>query len=300
MHTSVLLREAIDGLQIQKGDVVIDATLGGGGHAEAILETFGDTVTLIGFDVDHEAIERSQKRLAKFTDNSAAKHIFIQSNFRFIARELATRSIEKVDRVLFDLGVSSFQIGASGRGLSFQYDEPLHMTLSGTTDTDKLTAYDIVNTWDTDALANVLYAYGEERYAKRIAEAIVQARKEHPIETTFALVEIIRTSVPTLYRHGKLHFATRTFQALRIAVNDELDALRDALTASFALLTPTGRIAVISFHSLEDRIVKHFIQEKSKQGEGIALTKKPLTPTHEESISNPRSRSAKLRIIEKI
>lgn len=293
MHTSVLLREVIDGLAIQKGDIVVDATLGGGGHAEAILDAFGDSITFVGFDADSSAIDRVGQRLQQWHPH------LINANFRSMQTALESVGISKIDRIMFDLGISSFQLEASGRGISFSKDEPLVMTLSDTPTEETLTARDIVNSWDEEAIANVLYAYGEETYARRIAKGIVTARKVNPIETTFALVEIIKQSVPKAYTYGKKHCATKTFQALRIAVNDELDTLRTGLETSFELLASGGRMAVISFHSLEDRIVKHFILEKKEAGIGFSLHKKPIEPSEEEIKSNPRSRSAKLRILEK-
>jgi 16S rRNA (cytosine1402-N4)-methyltransferase len=292
MHTSVLLREVIDGLAIQKGDIVVDATLGGGGHAEAILQVFGDSITFVGFDTDSSAIDRVGQRLQQWHPH------LINANFRSMQVALENVGISKIDRIMFDLGISSFQLEASGRGISFSKDEPLVMTLSDSPTEETLTARDIVNAWDEEAIANVLYAYGEETYARRIAKGIVTARKVNPIETTFALVEIIKQSVPKAYTYGKKHCATKTFQALRIAVNDELGALKEGLKKGYEVLNKGGRFAVISFHSLEDRIVKEFFKEKLND-EAIIITKKPITAKEQEILENPRSRSAKLRVLEK-
>lgn len=290
-HHSVLLHEAIEGLALERGDTVVDGTLGGAGHARAIVERLGPAGTLIGFDLDHDAIERAQSALA----GVAPKVVLIESNFRHLSQELEQRGIGSVTKVLFDLGWSSFQLSV-GRGFSFLRDEPLLMTYSA--DPAVLTARDIVNEWEESSIADVLFGWGEERYARRIAKRIVEHREQSPIETTGDLVSVIRAAVPSSYRYGHLHPATRSFQALRIAVNDEMGALEEGLAAAWQLLAPGGRIAIITFHSIEDRIVKQTFLRFAEAG-GTRVTRKAVGPSDAELAENPRARSAKLRIIEK-
>ncbi len=208
------------------------------------------------------------------------------------------QGIPKIDGALFDLGISSMEIGESGRGFSFQYDEPLLMTLENPITETTLTARDVVNSLPEKELADIIYKYGEERFSRPIAKAIVTARRRAKIDSSLQLAEIIAEAVPKGYRNGRINPATKTFQALRIFVNDEFGAIEEGLSGAWNLLTPGGRIAVISFHSLEDRIIKNFFKDKAKDS-GRLLTKKPIVPTRAEIIKNPRSRSAKLRIIEK-
>ncbi len=294
-HITVLLHEAITGLEIHKGDVFVDATLGGGGHSALVCETFGKDVQIIGIDADQDAIARTEKRLSgKCKFQSAC------TNFSELGKMLDTLKVPTIDRLLFDLGLSSFQLEESGRGFSFKREEPLLMTMRKESKEDEVTAYDVVNSWGEENLANIIFGYGEERYSRRIAKAIVLARETKLIETTTELAEIIFHAVPGSYRHGKLHPATKTFQAIRIAVNDELQSIEKAISEGFTRLSSGGRIAVISFHSLEDRIIKHFFRQKVSDGLARAITKKPIIPSDEEITMNPRSRSAKLRIIEKI
>ncbi len=295
-HKTVLLHEVIDGLNIKAGDVYVDGTLGSGGHAEEVAKLFGDQVQIIGIDMDEKALERSKTRLEKV----GTKAEFVQGNFRNIDTVLDALKITKVNEILLDLGLSSNQLEESGRGFSFQKDEPLTMTFKETPKSDEVTAAVILNEWSEETLETILKGFGEEKFSRQIAKAVVLAREVKPIVRTNELVEIIQSAVPNRYLHGKTHFATRTFQALRIAVNDELRALQEGLTASFEKLAPEGRLAVISFHSLEDRIVKNFFREKAKELAGKLITKKPIVPSDEEEKNNRRSRSAKLRIIEKI
>jgi len=293
VHESVLLHEAIDGLEIADGDTVVDATLGNGGHSEAILST-GMDVKVIAIDLDLDAIARSKVRLAPF----AGKITFVNDSFKNISQVLKDLEVEKVSGILFDFGLSSNQLEESGRGFSFQRDEPLLMTFRKDAEGTHLTARDIVNTWQEDSLREIIKGFGEERFAGRIARGIVEARAMGPIETTGELSRIITSMVPAFTRKGKIHPATRTFQAIRIAVNEELEAIHEGLSQGFQCLEEGGRIAAISFHSLEDRIVKQYF--RSLQGEGhTLLTKKPIVPTDSEIKKNPRSRSAKLRIIKK-
>lgn len=284
IHTTVLLHESIDGLNLHAGSVYLDGTLGSGGHAEYALSK---GASIIGLDQDAEAIERSKKRLTGGT--------FIQENYRNLDIALDSINIEKIDAFMLDLGLSSDQFETSGRGFTFQKDEPLLMTFKRNPTEEDLTAREIVNTWDEENIADIIYGYGDERYARRIAKSIVESR---PIETTFQLVEAVKLGTPSAYHRGRIHPATKTFQALRITVNDEINTLKEGLKKGFERLSKGGRMAVISFHSIEDRVTKRFFKEK--QEEANILTKKPIVPSDEEKVRNPRSRSAKLRIIEKL
>ncbi len=282
IHTTVLLHESIDGLNLRDGSVYLDGTLGSGGHAE-YAEQKGAQV--IGLDRDLEAIERSKKRLSK-------KAIFINESYRNLDLALQSVGIAHIDAFMLDLGLSSDQFETSGRGFTFQKDEPLLMTFKKDPTEQDLTADEIVNTWDEANIADIIYGYGDERYARRIAKSIVESR---PIHTTFELVEAVKLGTPSAYHRGRINPATKTFQALRITVNDEINTLKEGLKKGYEALNPGGRMAVISFHSIEDRVTKRFFKEVG----GKILTKKPIVPSDEEKIRNPRSRSAKLRIIEK-
>lgn len=292
-HIPVLLHEVIEGLNLKSGDVVVDGTLGEAGHAKALADIIGPTGHLIGVDADGRALARATKNLAE----CEAKFTPVVGNFRQIE---ALVTVGKVQGVLLDLGVNSGQLDDDERGFSFRTDTPLVMTLSDKPEEALVTAYDVVNSWGEENLANVIYGYGEERFSRQIAEAIAKARQKGPIKTTWQLVDIIKSAVPKWYQKGRLHPATKTFQAIRIAVNDELEALKEGLAGSFKLLDQGGRLAVISFHSLEARIVKEFFKELHTQEVGQIITKKAIKPTREEQLSNPRSRSAQLRIIQKI
>mgnify|MGYP001564945453 CR=1 FL=1 len=293
-HKSVLLHEVIDGLSFRDGDVFVDGTLGGGGHTESALGVVKD-IKVFGFDRDRDALARSEARLSGKGDVT-----YINESFRGMDTVLQQRGITSVDKVLLDLGLSSDQFESSGRGFTFQKDEPLLMTMKAKLEPADLTARTIVNTWEAENIETILTSYGEERFARRIATTIVQAREKTPIETTFQLVEIIKRATPFAYHRGRIHPATKTFQALRITVNDEIGALMSGLDKGFRLLRSKGRMAVISFHSLEDRVVKQFFRKQSDEGYGILITKRPLVASEEEVKENPRSRSAKLRIVEKI
>lgn len=292
MHIPVLYTESIDALNITPDGVYIDGTLGGAGHAHTIGQKLSNQGTLIGFDVDADAIARAQDRLADLSCNVQLFH----RNFREIAEVLRENNIEKIDGVFLDLGYSSYQINDADRGLSFQYDGPLSMTLSGESDSVTVTAADIVNTWSEETLADIFYGYGDETAAKLIAKKIVAARRDHKFTTTKQLADFIKQVIP--FRKGKTHPATRVFQALRIAVNDEYGALTDALKEIPTYIRPGGRIAIITFHSGEDRIVKNIFKTWQEEGLGSVTTKKPLAPTDEELQQNPRSRSAKLRVFQ--
>lgn len=290
-HRTVLLHEAVDALALKDDSVVVDATLGGAGHSLEIGKRLGHKGILIGFDADIEAVERSREVL-KHID---AKTYFIHANFRELDAKLGELGIDGIDGALFDLGWSGYQLSA-GRGFSFLTDEPLSMVYDAR---NVLTAERIVNEWEESSLADVIFGWGEERYARRIAKRIVEERTRKPIRTSGELAEIISRAVPAGYRRGRLHPATKTFQALRIAVNDELGALDKGLRAAFARLKNGGRLVVISFHSLEDRDVKRMFAAWEKEGRGVRITKKPITASDGELNQNPRARSAKMRILEK-
>lgn len=299
IHKTVLLQETINGLDLQPNDVVIDGTLGNGGHSEEMLKRMGDKIDLIVLDLDEEAIDRSKMRLKQYQDRGARIHYF-QKSFKDFDQALEELSFDHVDKFILDLGLSSNQLQESGRGFTFQQDEPLKMTFSRTTGENELTAYDVVNSFEEENLADIIYGFGEEGFSRRIAKAIVEQRTIKPIQSSGELASIIRSSVPFWYRNGRIHPATKTFQAIRITVNDELGALKATLSKGFEHLMPTGRIAVISFHSLEDRIVKNFFKDREKEGRATLLNKKPIIPSEEEIRLNPRARSSKLRTIIKI
>jgi 16S rRNA (cytosine1402-N4)-methyltransferase len=288
-HIPVLLHESITALMIKDGDVVVDGTFGGGGHSKAIYESFGNKIHLICVDLDEDA----QKRFGESFKGD--NPIFVHNNYKNAKEILDTAKESKVDKVLLDIGTSSFQLDEDTRGFSFNSDSPLQMTLSQQGSHTGFNAYDIVNTWEESSIADIIFYYGEEPFARKIAKAIVNARNTKPIKTARELGEVISLAIK---RKGRLHPATKTFQALRIAVNDELSVLKEALSAWWSLLAPGGRIAVISFHSLEDRIVKQWMARL--EDDKRVITKKPISPSTLEIKTNPRSRSAKLRIIEKI
>lgn len=292
-HITVLKDEAVSALEIKPNSVVVDATLGAHGHADIILGTLAKEGTFVGIDADALAIEHAQKELV-----GDAEIILAVGNFKDINSILDAQRIGAVDGILADLGWRMEQFSGNGKGFSFQVDEPLIMTYGDPT-LYPFTAHDIVNEWDEEHIDNILEGYGEEQFHRRIAHAIVEARTEGEIKTTTDLVQIVRSAVPAKYRNGKINPATRTFQALRIAVNDELGVLETFLKHSIGRLADNGRIAVITFHSLEDRIVKHTFRAFAHDGHGIVITKKPILPTRDEVVENPRSRSAKLRIFEK-
>jgi 16S rRNA (cytosine1402-N4)-methyltransferase len=292
-HTSVLLHEAIAFLEIKGGDVVVDGTLGGAGHARDIVSHLDASGTFIGFDLDADAIERA----ALVLNDAKCRVELIQANFRTVEASLESRGIHHVDKALFDLGWSGFQLSA-GRGFSFGADEPLTMTYTKEIGPTTLTAAKIVNTWREESIADIIFGWGEERLSRKIARAIVSRREIRPFDISLDLAEVIRDALPK--GKSRIHPATKTFQALRIAVNDELGSLKDGIEGAWKLLRPGGRIAVIAFHSIEDRIVKHMFAEYEKSGAGKRLTKKPFFPSFEESHKNPRARSAKLRVVEKI
>jgi 16S rRNA (cytosine1402-N4)-methyltransferase len=293
-HQSVLLSEAIDSLQIVPGDIVVDATVGGAGHFSALRSALDPTGTLVGIDADSEAIDRGRAVIGQPSEQDP-RVILENDNFRNLESVLDRNDIEKVNKVLFDLGWSGFQL-TRGRGFSFQSDEPLLMTYGDPQ--GQTTAEDVVNGASEEELTDMLLSLGEETFARKIAKGIVEARKRGRITTTFQLVDVIKQSTPVWYQKRRLHPATKTFQALRMYVNDELGALREGLVAALARTETKGRIAVITFHSIEDRIVKLAFREAVAAGKGTLAVKKPIVPSEEGLAANPRARSAKLRVFE--
>ncbi len=295
-HISVLLKETVDGLDIQKGDIIVDGTLGGGGHTYEIVKRFGSDVKVIGLDLDSDAIPRAEKRLKGLKHDT----IFVNSGFQDIDKVLSDLKINKVNKILLDLGLSSFQLEEAERGFTFMKDQPLLMTMQKEPKETDITASDIVNTWEEESIADIIYGFGGEKYSRKIARAIVEARSVKEIKTTFELVEVIKSAVGGFYKKLKIHPATRTFQALRIATNSELVNLQTVIEKGFHVLEKDGVMAIVSFHSLEDRIVKHEFIKLKEENKANIITKKPIIPSEEEIINNPRSRSSKLRIIKKI
>lgn len=291
-HIPVLLKEAVDSLDLQAGDVFLDGTLGGGGHSKEVVERLSSSVTIIGLDRDSGAVERSRERLGEM----GGKTILKVASFRHLDQVLEELGISEVNAILLDLGISSDQLDTSGRGFSFQREEPLDMRMSE----EGVTAAEIVNEFDEGALELIIRGFGEEHHSRQIARAIVARREVTPLATTWDLAEVIRSAVPKAYERGRINPATRTFQAIRIAVNDELDALEDGLRQGFHHLADNGRFSVISFHSLEDRVVKNFFRQRAGADEAKLITKRPITASETEINSNPRARSAKLRTLEKI
>lgn len=305
-HVSVLFEECMQGLAIKKGGVYVDGTLGGGGHSSGICERLDGNGTLLGIDRDEMALEAASKRLVDYTNEK----LFINDNYSNIKEILREKGISGIDGALLDLGVSSFQLDEKDRGFSYMQDAALDMRMSG----KGKDAKDVVNKYSEAELKRIIKEYGEERWAARIAKFIVKERKEKPLETTGELVEIIKAAVPKAARRDGPHPAKRTFQAIRIEVNEELEHLKTAVADFCDVLNPGGRLCIISFHSLEDRIVKEYFKDRlepctcpkefpvcvcGKQSDMIKVTGKPILPSEEELESNPRARSAKLRIIEK-
>jgi 16S rRNA (cytosine1402-N4)-methyltransferase len=290
MHCPVMVSEVLDGLSLRPGGVYVDATLGLGGHTEAILSRCPEVKMVLGLDCDIKALEHAESRLALFGDRVR----FIHSNFIHLHDVLLFNKIEQVDGILMDLGISSFHLENSRRGFSFSRDEPLDMRMDPS---GAVTAADMVNKLPVERLTELIQTYGEERWAKRIAKRIYDRRKTAPILNSTELAEVVANSIPRKYHPRRIHPATRTFQALRIAVNRELDNLKEALDLLPSCLRPEGRVCIISFHSLEDRLVKIAFREDNRLK---PLTKKPLAPCLEEMHSNPRARSAKLRIAQYI
>ncbi|MCX5707352.1 MAG: 16S rRNA (cytosine(1402)-N(4))-methyltransferase RsmH [Candidatus Omnitrophica bacterium] len=294
-HTPVMLREVLEHLDLRPGKIIVDATLGTAGHAEAILEQILPGGRLIGIDRDEESLGIARQRLSRF--ERACE--FIHGNFVDIDSLLENLGIKKVDGILFDLGISSFQLDDRKRGFSFRNEGPLDMRM----DRDSyVSAYDLINNLNEDELSTLLWNFGEERWHNRIARILVKERERQPIATTTQLADIVFRSIPSRYRnrHYRIHPATRTFQAVRIAVNRELEILETAIEKAIAVLKAKNRICVISFHSLEDRVIKFAFRKAHVDGLINIITPKPLVPTLAEIDGNPSSRSSKLRSAERI
>lgn len=309
-HVTVLLNEAVAGLNIRPDRTYVDATLGGGGHSSAILNQL-TTGRLYSFDQDQTAIKYNQQHLKKFIDDG--RSILIEDNFRNLGTALANNGVKSVDGIVYDLGVSSPQFDDAQRGFSYKLDAPLDMRMN---QQQALSAMNVVNEWPYEKLVKILYRYGEERFAKQIARKIERRRESKPIKTTFELVDVIKEAIPAAARRHGGHPAKKTFQAIRIAVNDELGALEDSLEQALELLNVGGRISVITFQSLEDRLVKTMFHEQVSLADELPpglpvippemqprfklINKKPILPSQEELANNHRAHSAKLRIIERI
>ncbi|WP_240410689.1 16S rRNA (cytosine(1402)-N(4))-methyltransferase RsmH [Limosilactobacillus vaginalis] len=309
-HVTVLLNEAVAGLNIRPDGTYVDATLGGGGHSSAILNQL-TTGRLYSFDQDQTAIRYNQQHLKKFIDDG--RSILIEDNFRNLGTALAKNGVKSVNGIVYDLGVSSPQFDDAQRGFSYKLDAPLDMRMN---QQQALSAMNVVNEWPYEKLVKILYRYGEERFAKQIARKIERRRESKPIKTTFELVDVIKEAIPAAARRHGGHPAKKTFQAIRIAVNDELGALEDSLEQALELLNVGGRISVITFQSLEDRLVKTMFHEKVSLADELPpglpvippemqpkfklINKKPILPSQEELANNHRAHSAKLRIIERI
>lgn len=305
-HIPVILKETIEGLNVRADGIYVDGTLGGAGHSNEICKKLNESGTLIGIDQDEEALAFSRKVLEKFGNKVHVVH----DNYKNVKKILETLEIEKVDGILLDIGVSSYQIDNGERGFSYMKDAPLDMRM----DRSKgITAFDVVNTYSEGDITNILYKYGEESYAKKIAQRIIERRSEKQIETTFELVEIIESAVPGKYKKEG-HVAKKTFQAIRIEVNKELEVLENTIDDMIELLKPGGRLCIITFHSLEDRIVKEKFKEAEnpcicprdfpmcmcgRKPKGKVITRKPIIASSEEMTGNSRARSAKLRVFEK-
>ena len=306
-HRSVLLEETIDGLHIIPDGIYVDGTLGGGGHSYEVCRRLGDKGSIIGIDQDAAAIEAAGIRLKDFGE----KVTIVRSNYRDMKSKLHELGIDKVDGIILDLGVSSYQLDTAERGFSYRADAPLDMRMDTR---QQITARDIVNDYGEEELYRVIRDYGEDKFARNIAKHIVMERGKHPIETTGELTEIVRRAIPMKYQKRSGHPAKRTFQAIRIELNRELEALRDSLDDMIELLNPGGRLCIITFHSLEDRIVKSAFKKNEnpctcppdfpvcvcgKVSKGSIVTRKPILPGEEEMELNSRSKSAKLRIFER-
>ena len=308
-HETVLLHETVDGLDIKPDGVYVDCTLGGAGHAQYLLDQLGPQGHLYAFDQDMTAINNAKLKLADYVEKGQVT--FIHQNFRHLKQALEELGIDQVDGIYYDLGVSSPQLDVAERGFSYGQEARLDMRMN---QEQALSAYEVVNDWPYEDLVHILYRYGEEKFAKRIARAIEERRAQRPIETTTELAEIVKMAIPAATRRTGGHPAKRSFQAIRIAVNDELGAVEDSLEQALTLLKPEGRISVITFHSLEDRLVKQLFKEVSQgpevprglpilpgqmQAPFALVNRKPIVSSPEELEANNRSRSAKLRILRK-
>ncbi|MBS7527532.1 16S rRNA (cytosine(1402)-N(4))-methyltransferase RsmH [Fusibacter paucivorans] len=306
-HVTVLLKETIEGLNIKPNGIYVDGTLGGGGHSFQVLQRLTDDGLLIGIDQDQDALNAAGKRLGIFENRFKPVH----ANFSEITSVLKTLGIEKIDGMMMDLGVSSYQLDEAERGFSYMNDGKLDMRMNRN---DTLSAHDVVNDYEERELFRIIKEYGEEKWASRIAKFIVEARSSNPIETTFELVDIIKAAIPAKARAEGPHPAKRTFQAIRIEVNDELKIIENTVNDAVEALNPGGRLCMITFHSLEDRIVKNAYRQLAQgctcppelpvcvcggEPKVKLITRKPIAPSEEETEKNPRARSAKLRICEK-
>ncbi|MDD5428652.1 MAG: 16S rRNA (cytosine(1402)-N(4))-methyltransferase RsmH [Candidatus Omnitrophica bacterium] len=293
MHHPVMLDEAISSLNLKPGYVVLDGTVGGGGHSKEILKRILPGGRLIGLDADQSAIKAAGENLKEFGGNFK----LINENFRNLDRALSKENVKSLNAVLLDIGVSSFQLDDKDRGFSLKEEAPLDMRMDRRLETS---AYDIINRYKESDLSDIIYKYGEERFSRRIAKRIVEERSKKPIETTAELAAIVRRAAGSGQKHYRIDPATRTFQAIRIVVNDELGALEEGLKRAVSWLDIGARVAVITFHSLEDRIVKNLFKGYAGLGVLKIITKKPLGPSQEEIAANPRSRSGRLRVAERI
>ena len=309
-HYTVMLKETVAGLAIKPGGIYVDCTLGGGGHSEYLLSQLDSSGHLYAFDQDQKAIDHAKVRLAKYVETGQVT--FVKQNFRYLKEALAELGVTKVDGIMYDLGVSSPQLDEAERGFSYHQDAPLDMRMDQSA---TFSAYDLINEYDYHQLVKVFFRYGEEKFSKQIARKIEERRKQQPIKTTGELVELIKEAIPAPARRKGGHPAKRIFQAVRIAVNDELGAVEDSLVSAIELLAYQGRISVITFHSLEDRIVKNIFKEYSTPQDlppGLPvvpeeyqpilkiINRKPLVASEAELAENNRSRSAKLRVAEKV
>lgn len=290
-HVAVLVEETMRFLNVRPGGWYIDATLGGGTHTRALLERSAPDGRVLSLDVDVSAINRMRQSSDSWED----RWVGLETNFRHLADAARQIRFFPVQGTLLDLGLSSDELADPKKGLSFLQNGPLDMRLGPQSNEDGLTAAEIINQWPQEEIIRVLQVFGEERFARRIGQAIIHARHTHPIVTTQDLVDIIQSAVPAIYEKRRIHPATRTFQALRLAVNDELESLKQAIGQAASVLAPGGRLAIISFHSLEDRIVKQAFQARDVW---LPITKRPVIPGETEQNQNPRSRSAKLRVAE--
>ncbi len=294
IHSAVLKKEVLEYLDPKPNENFVDCTIGEGGHSEDILNKNGPDGKVLGIDLDPQQIVASQWLHVQFKD----RIILANDSYTNLTEIAQRKGLGIINGILLDLGMSSAQLEGTHKGFSFQVDQGLDMRYND--DANYMTAEKVVNEWSEEKIAETLENYGEEKFAKKIAKAIVEQRKQGRIKTTFQLIEIIKEATPPAYWRGKIHYATRTFQALRIAVNDELENIKRVLPQAVSLLAPEGRLVVISFHSLEDRIVKNFLANEFKKGIVKILTKKPITASRDELGKNPRARSAKLRVAIKI
>lgn len=305
-HIPVLLNECLENLNIKPNGIYVDACLGGAGHSIEILKRLNPDGKLYCFDKDLEAIAVSNERLAKISNN----YQIIHADFKNLKEELSKFGVEKFDGILFDIGVSSYQFDTPSRGFSYKYDARLDMRMD---QTQKLSAYEVINTYSEEALSKIFKDYGEEKFAKAISAKIVKARKSMPIETTFQLVDIIKSALPNYVLRAKGHPAKQVFQAIRIEVNGELTALESAIEQALSMLNPNGRMAVITFHSIEDRIVKKIFAKACSVNDNVKglasinntpsynlVNRKPIVSNEQEIMANNRAHSAKLRVIEKL